>query len=146
MEKTLFSAAVQNPMFANQMFESATGIQTGANANYSNPNQAVLQGVSEEQLEAMKRWSKILRIAMLIEATLMMITCYYNFGTSSGSVSSNFIALYVLFFSTLLCCYEVGLQQVSAILAQNFGFLYFPIARFIFLVFVSLYHSITIVV
>ena len=78
---------------------------------------------------------------MLGVATLMMITCYYNLGTASGTspTSSTFVALYVLFFATLLCCYEVGWSTISIQLVQNFGFLYFPISRFIFLVLVSIY-------
>ena len=90
---------------------------------------------------------------MIAVATLMMATCYYNFGTTTSTTStatttgtanpasyatsSTFIALYLLFFSTMICCYEIGWSTIASQLVQNFGFLYFPISRFIFLVLVS---------
>ena len=126
---------------ASTMFESATGIPMGNNqASYAPPNQAVLQGVSQEQLESMQRVARLLRLVMIIIATAMMIVCYYNLGTATGSyaTSTSFIAIYVLFFSTLICCYEVGWSGIASHLVQNFGFLYFPISRFIFLILVSI--------
>lgn len=61
MEKTLFSAAVQNPMLATSMFESATGISTGSSRSYQPPNQCVLQGVSQDQLDKMKKLASYIR-------------------------------------------------------------------------------------
>lgn len=47
--------------------------------------------------------------------------------TGSNSVSENFIAMYVFFFSTLICCYELAMRQIAIMIVQNFGFLYNPI-------------------
>jgi COPI associated protein len=57
--------------------------------------------------------------------------------TSSTDIGTTFIALYVFFFSSLICCYECALAQVSFMIVQNFGFMYNPVGRTIFLVFVA---------
>ena len=160
MADTLYSAAVKNPILqqaaTNAMFESvgmgdsrSTSNQPASTntatysfmnakvAQHQDPNLLILD-ITEQELEKLKRWNKIVRVAMLILATLMMITAYYNFATASNSVSSNFLALYILFFSVLICCYEIAWKTVSAAIAQNFGFMYRPIGRTIFYILVAI--------
>jgi hypothetical protein len=141
MAESLYASAVVNPLFQNAaksaIFDSKDDDETiQSNASVYASNQNVLD-ITEEELEAMKKWSKILRIMMLIVATLMMITSYYNL-SGSNSLSTNFLAVYVLFFSTLICCYEVAFQSISRMIVQNFGFMYNPIGRTIFLVLVAI--------
>jgi hypothetical protein len=131
------------------MFESATGIPVNSSQSNMPLNQAVLQGVSQEQLENIKKLARTLRIVMIVISTCMMIVCYYNLGTvtttsssssttGSSVTSTSFIAVYVLFFATLICCYEIGWSAIASTLVQNFGFLYYPISRLIFLILVSI--------
>ena len=58
--------------------------------------------------------------------------------TGENNVSENFIAIYVFFFSTLICCYELAMRQIAMMIVQNFGFLYNPIGKVIFLSFVGI--------
>ena len=74
---------------------------------------------------------------MIVVSTLCIITAFYNLATASNSVATNFLAVYVFFFSSLVCCYEVAIKQVVIIMVQNFGFLYNPIGRTIFVCFLA---------
>lgn len=128
-------SVITNPIFQNAaqsaFFESVNVEDPGAqqrNASVYANNQNVLD-VTQEELAGMKKWASILRIIMLIVSTLMIVTAYYNIGvvntTSTGSTNSSatFLAVYVFFFSTLICCYEVALKFVSVYIVQNFGFM-----------------------
>ena len=59
-----------------------------------------------------------------------------NTGTSNN-IGSIFFAIYVLGFCLLMCCFEVGLNMFSTVLAINFGFLYTLSGRLVFLLFVG---------
>ena len=75
---------------------------------------------------------------MLVICTLMMICAWYNMLTASNSASKNVLALYVFFLSTLLCCFELALRQAALYIVQNFGFMYSPVGRVFFLVFLAI--------
>jgi hypothetical protein len=47
------------------------------------------------------------------------------------------LCLYIWFFALLICCFETHLAQVSRIIAENFGFLYYVKGRIVFFVLVS---------
>jgi Ca2+/Na+ antiporter len=126
---SLASAAVQNPMFRQAVFEAVAGDDVESQQRQNN----ALLGLSDAEKAAMSSWAKKIRLAMIIIGTLMFIVAFYNFASTSASLSSNFLAIYVLFFATLICCYEVALKQVSFYIAQNFGFMYAPMGRSIFL-------------
>jgi hypothetical protein len=100
--------------------------------------QNALQGVDAEELVKIQKWAKILRITMILISTLMIITAWYNIASSSSSkVATSFIALYVFFFSIMICCQEIALRQAAVFIVQNFGFMYNPVGRMIFILFVS---------
>lgn len=84
------------------------------------------------------KWSKFLRISMIIVSVLCIITSWYNIAQSSNSISRNFLAVYVFFFSMMICCYELALKQVAVLIVQNFGFMYNPFGRSIFLMFLAI--------
>lgn len=87
------------------------------------------------ELEEMKKWAAKLRITNLTVCTLLMLSSFFTLG--STDVTLVFIAIYVFFFSMLLCCYEVGLQAIARIIAENFGFVYNTIPRRIFIVLIA---------
>lgn len=58
-------------------------------------------------------------------------------GTATNNVGTAFFAAYVLFFCLIMCCFEVGLNMCSSVLAINFGFLYTLSGRLLFLLFVG---------
>lgn len=84
------------------------------------------------------KWSKFLRTAMIIVSILCIITSWYNLAQASNSVSTNFLAVYVFFFSMIICCYELALKQAAVLIVQNFGFMYNPVGRSIYLVFLAI--------
>jgi hypothetical protein len=145
MGDSILAAATMNPMFRNAavdaMFQSANADDPETikrNANVYASNQNVLTGVTEKELSGMKYWANIIKYAMLIVSTLMIATSYLNIGTSTANISTSFLALYVFFFSTIICCYEVAFKMISTYIVQNFGFMYNPWGRFIFLILVAI--------
>lgn len=88
------------------------------------------------ELEEMKKWAAKLRITNLCVSTLLMLSSFFSLG--STDLTLVFIALYVFFFSMLLCCYELGLQSIARIIAENFGFVYNTVPRRIFVVLIAI--------
>jgi uncharacterized membrane protein len=101
-------------------------------------NSFPLPGIDDEEMAKILKWSKFLRTTMIIVSVLCIITSWYNLAVSTNSVSTNFLAVYVFFFSMMICCYELALKQVAVLIVQNFGFMYNPIGRSIFLMFLAI--------
>lgn len=87
-------------------------------------------------LEEMKKWAAKLRITNLCVSSLLMLSSFFSLGSSDLTLV--FIAIYVFFFSMLLCCYELGLQAIARVIAENFGFVYNTIPRRIFIILVAI--------
>jgi hypothetical protein len=100
-------------------------------------DESVIQGIDDAELARIEGWAKKLRVAMILVSTLCIITAFYNLANTSNTVATNFLAIYVFFFSTLVCCYEIAVKQIVIIIVQNFGFLYNPIGRTIFICFLA---------
>jgi hypothetical protein len=92
--------------------------------------------VDPAELEEMKKWAAKLRITNLVVCTLLMLASFFSLG--STDLTLVFIAIYVFFFSMLLCCYELGLQAIAGVIVQNFGFVYNTIPRRIFIVLIAI--------
>ncbi len=56
----------------------------------------------------------------------------------SPSASAGILSVYLILFSCLLYCFEVHLKVVAQKIANNFGFLFSPIGRICFLVFIGI--------
>jgi hypothetical protein len=94
--------------------------------------------VSKEELDIISGWASRLRIAMLLLSTLMVVVAFFNIITISLSIAHYFLAGYVLFFAVLICCYEIAFSYCSKRIATNFGFMYHPWGRTVFLLFVAI--------
>ena len=125
--------AVHNPM---NIFsgDQETGRSTDVHID-QHPLGANEVDCSVEELEVLESWAKKLRMVYLGIASFLIATCLLSF--ISISVSSIFIALYVLMFSCLICCYECAFSRAVVFIVQNFGFLYNSPGRFSFLIFVA---------
>ena len=66
---------------------------------------------------------------MIVVSLLSMIT--------TQSATTGVLAMYLVVFSCLLCCFETHLKAVSKFIALNFGFMYSAKARCIFMLFVG---------
>lgn len=91
--------------------------------------------ISEEELKNIKKFSYMLRIGFMICASLMLVTGFLSL--SSSSLGDIFIALYVIFFAILICCFELAFSGISRWIAQNFGFMYTKIGRMLFILFLA---------
>jgi hypothetical protein len=116
---------------------------SSANKTASSDQPALREGeiptsidVDPSELEEMKKWAAKLRITNLVVSTLLMLASFFSLG--STDLTLVFIAIYVFFFSLLLCCYELGLQAIAQVIAQNFGFVYNTIPRRIFIVLIAI--------
>lgn len=141
---SLASAAVKNPKLQKAM---ANAVNDAAYDKVKNEmpeendevtKKVVIDGsvldVTDEELGQLKKWSRNLRIAMIVISCLMIALAWYNFlSTSSVDISNTFIALYIFLFAILICCFECAFKQAAFIIVQNFGFMYNPIGRFLFL-------------
>jgi hypothetical protein len=142
---SLMSASISNPLFqeaGKKAVFSAVQAEEGDNELF-NPN-APLRGdraildVDDNELAQIRKWSRIMRISMLIIATLIMATAYANIGSTSVQLSDGFLAMYLFFFSVLLCCFELAIKRAAVVIVQNFGFMYSTIGRMCFLSFVAI--------
>eukprot|EP01038_Epipyxis_sp_PR26KG_P007522 gene7522-10246_t len=145
MASSLTSVAIKNPMFQeavkNAYFESDTEdkYDNGQKIDqYLQPTDESVINVDEEELALIRKWERNLRISMLIIATLMIITSWYNLFSSSVKISTSFLAVYLFFFSVMVCCFELAFRQVAVIIVQNFGFMYSAIGRALFLMFLAI--------
>ncbi len=143
MAKTVVAEAARQNM--DSLFSGKTpGMSSGGNnqrqtskdaaANQENEPNAI--DVDPAELEEMKKWAAKLRITNLIVCALLMLAAFFSLG--SNDLSLVFIAMYVWGFALLLCCYELGLSAIAKLIAQNFGFIYNPIPRRVFVVLIAI--------
>ncbi|GMI07760.1 hypothetical protein TrLO_g11547 [Triparma laevis f. longispina] len=82
------------------------------------------------------------RLILLMRLYNMGISIFMVFAAFTSLLTDDFaravLAVYVMCFATLLCCFETHLKAVSMSIAQNCGFMYNAKGRVFFMVFVSL--------
>ena len=145
------SAAIKNPAFAEAftkaIFQQVAGSPEEANMQNQQQHNQILPthhvapqdnsiACNQEQLVEMKEWSKKIRFWYIGVSTLMVITSLLSF-VSISVITSGFIAFYLLIFSCLICCFELGFKIFTRFIVQNFGFLYNTPGRLLFLLFVA---------
>ena len=81
---------------------------------------------------------KKLRLAYIGISTFMVITALLSF-ISLTVLTAGFLAFYVLIFSCLMCCHTASFTWfgIAKFIVQNFGFLYNPVGRLAFSMFLS---------
>lgn len=92
----------------------------------------------EEEFEEIKTWHKKLRFAYIVISTFMVITALLSF-ISLTVLTAGFLAFYVLMFACLMCCHTASFTWfgIAKFIVQNFGFLYNPVGRLAFSMFLS---------
>jgi hypothetical protein len=91
--------------------------------------------VPPEDLKMMEQYHRGLRVSFMAISILMATAACLKL--ENTDVATAFIALYVVFFSIVICCFELALSFVSKWIATNFGFLYSLSGRVLFLTFVA---------
>lgn len=74
----------------------------------------------------------------LANVILSVLLCTGAFMELLTSTSTAVISLYVFSFSVMLCCFETHLKAIAQSIAANFGFLYNPYGRALFLLFIAM--------
>jgi hypothetical protein len=92
--------------------------------------------IEEATLKSMQNWHLALRLCYMSAAIFMGVAAGLSL-QSQKNLGLIFFALYVLFFSAVICCFEFNLQMIASGIAVNFGFLYTLTGRMIFLLFVG---------
>ena len=91
--------------------------------------------IDPEILKQMQRWSLILRVGYMGISIFMAAAAVLIL--EKANISTLFIALYVFFFSIIICCFELALKGIAKWMAENFGFMYTLTGRILFIVFVA---------
>jgi len=128
--------AIQNPVLSNvaiQGISNSTGVPLDDDSTISGGDISIPVGIIE--LKEIEQWAKRLRVAYMIISAVMAIAAFLSLGSNDLGVM--FMALYVWFFALLIFCSELALKGVAKLIAENFGFMYHPVGRIIFLLFVG---------
>jgi len=102
-----------------------------------------MQQVSEDVLSRARYVHWGLRIVTMLLCVLMFVTACLGLGSVNGVDKSGkvFVAVYMLFFASLLFCFEaVQIQQIEWVehmLRRNFGFLYSMMGKAFFIIFIA---------
>jgi hypothetical protein len=67
---------------------------------------------TQDEFDLMKQWAKKLRFWYIGIASFLVVTALLSF-VSLTVITSGFLAFYVLIFSCLICCYEIGLKVMT---------------------------------
>lgn len=153
---SLATMAIKNPMFRDAvktaLFTPLSNDDDQQDQEYSRDNQGYFSqrstvpanndpsalDVDEGELAELRKWSRGLRIGMIVCSVFMAVTSWYALvSTSATSISTLFISLYLFFFSGLICCFESGLPMVTQRIVMNFGFMYTAMGKLFFLLFVG---------
>lgn len=92
--------------------------------------------IDEETLKEMRRWHIALRIAYMCSAILLATGAVLSF-EGQDDIGLAFFAIYVLFFSVMICCFEFALDMIAKAIAINFGFMYTLPGRIVFIILVG---------
>jgi len=128
--------AVHNPMSVFHGDPEAK-LKNTAPAEISSHSQADNSTIdaTQDEIDVLEGWAKRLRMVYIGIASFMIATALMSL--ISISLSTVFIALYILMFACLICCYECAYAQAVHFIVQNFGFLYNTPGRFSYLIFVA---------
>lgn len=135
------SSVASDPAVQKAVYDAATKKYNPPTEDVESGNQQARQSeiqelnIDPEELEKMKKYSIALRLSFMVISVLMATAACLKL--ENASISTAFIALYVFFFSFIMCCFELALKQVAQWLSMNFGFLYTLSGRILFLTFVA---------
>ena len=103
--------------------------------NFSEPQNAVAPKPIEVD-QAVPRMILYTRVINLGLSICMIFVSLLSLLTTNNA-TTGVLAIYVVVFACLLCCFETHLKQISKIIAMNFGFLYSAKSRSAFMIFVG---------
>jgi hypothetical protein len=87
--------------------------------------------IDAAELAAIEVWINKLKNLYVGVGLLMILAAFFQLGTNN--LATLFLAIYVWFFGLLIVCVEVALKIVAKLIAENFGFMYNPVMRFLFI-------------
>jgi hypothetical protein len=87
--------------------------------------------IDPAEAEIIEKWATKLRSIYIGTSVLMSLAAFFSLGSNDLTVV--FTALYVWFFSMLILCFELALKVFAKLISENFGFMYNPLMRTLFL-------------
>lgn len=96
--------AESSSMFADT---NTADVETGRSASTTNPSSEFI--IEEETLKAMQKWHLALRVTYMGASIFMAAAAAISL-SNQKDLGLIFFALYVLFFSAMICCFEFNLQ------------------------------------
>lgn len=92
--------------------------------------------IDPDVLKQMQRWHLALRVLYICSSVFLAVAAGLSL-TGQSDLGLIFMAIYVLFFSAMICCFEFALNAVAKIIAVNFGFMYTLTGRTVFILMVG---------
>eukprot|EP01041_Mallomonas_annulata_P007360 gene7360-15027_t len=135
------SSMIQNPIIQHAVTQAAIKAISNGTTMTNNDDDASVSGseisipVGIVELKEIEQWAKRLRVAYMAISTIMALAAFLSLGSNDLGVM--FMALYVWFFALLIFCSELALKGVAKLIAENFGFMYNPVGRLVFMLFVA---------
>lgn len=109
--------------FAKLDVDSTHGSETGsATSNIE---------IDPQELAEIESWITKLKNLYIGVGVLMTLAAFFQLGTNN--LATLFLAFYVCFFGVLIVCVEMALKFIARLIAENFGFMYNPVMRFLFI-------------
>jgi hypothetical protein len=109
-------------------------------AGYKPPGPGV-SNPNSEQNTYLRVGVKLIIIASAVMMVAHGILSLLNISDAKNAVADGFVALYVLLFASLLLFHEISqfypIEQIDVIVRRNFGFLYKPLGKGIFMIFIA---------
>ncbi|CAE7853738.1 unnamed protein product [Symbiodinium microadriaticum] len=102
-----------------------------ADSSHGGDVEAPKLDIDPAESEKIEKWATKLRSIYIGTSVLMSLSAFFSLGSNDLSVV--FMALYVWFFAILILCFELALRVFARMLSENFGFMYHPIIRPLFL-------------
>lgn len=114
---------------------SAIGLNTNQftrlDGDSSHGDGSVVGDIDPKELAEIELWIQKLRNGYLGVGALMLVASFFSLGTNN--LATLFLAIYVWFFGLLIVCVELALKVIAKMISENFGFMYNPLMRFLFL-------------
>mmetsp|Transcript_24044 Transcript_24044/g.24631 ORF Transcript_24044/g.24631 Transcript_24044/m.24631 type:complete len:234 (-) Transcript_24044:147-848(-) len=116
---------------------SAIGLNTNqftrleGDSTHGSTDGSVTSEIDPKELAEIEIWIEKLRSAYTTVGVLMLLAAFFSLGTNN--LATLFLAIYVWFFGLLILCVEIALKIVAKVISENFGFMYNPVMRFLFI-------------
>jgi len=123
------------PLFQDEEVDDSAGATSTANGGLASVAK-IKDAITDIATAPLPKLIQYMRMANVAVASMMVASAFLTL-IGTWSLSVLVISVYVACFGCMLCCFETHAKTVSAVLSENFGFMYSAKGRFVFLVLLS---------